>query len=306
MSETVPVTTTVMFADICRSTFLFDQLGDQKASSLIGKLLKQATAITEAQNGVALRSLGDDVLCIFSDPLDALQAAIAIHSESRKHSSSAVSELSMKIGINSGSALLAEHDIYGDTVNTAARLSNFAKAGQTIISNHTVELLNHLPAGLIRPVGEITLKGKPGPLSVFELLDSSQQDEITQIGSNSLQFPRSNQLSIRFQSREHKLDFLLVHYLLGRNPDCDLVVNHPMVSRHHAEIRYDNNEFILVDFSTNGTELITNGQARTLHHSQAALRGNGAIYLGRTVHNKRSEITFHASGGSRPITQTNS
>ncbi len=306
MSEVVPVTTTVMFADICRSTFLFNQLGDKKASLLIGKLLKQAATIVEAQEGVALRTLGDDILCIFSDPLNALQASIAIHSETRNYSSSAGSELAMRIGINSGSALLAKHDIHGDTVNTAARLSSFAKAGQTIISTHTVEMLDHPPAGLIRRVGEITLKGKPGPLSVFELLDSSQQDEITQIGSNSLQFPQSNQLSVSFQSRLYKLDFLLVRYLLGRNPDCDLVVNHPMVSRHHAEIRYANNEFLLVDFSSNGTELITNGQARTLHHSQAALRGNGAIYLGRTVHNKHSEITFHASGGSRPITQTNS
>lgn len=295
MSEAIEVTTTVMFADICRSAYLFSQLGDENASLLIGKLLQQAAAIVEGHGGVALRTMGDDVLCIFSDPLNALQTALAIHAENRKYSSGAGSELSMRIGINSGTALLEKHDIHGDTVNTAARLSSFAKAGQTIITLDTIDMLDHVPAGLIRPMGEISLKGKPGPLPVFELLDSKAQDEITQIGSAALQFPRSNQLAIRFQSRHDKLDFLLIRYQLGRSPDCDLVMDHPMVSRHHAEIRYANNEFVLIDFSTNGTELITNGQARTLHHSQAALRGIGAIYLARTVYNRRSEIAFQVS-----------
>ena len=51
MSETTLVTTTVMFADICRSTYLFNLLGDEKAAILIVKILQQTAAIVEAHDG---------------------------------------------------------------------------------------------------------------------------------------------------------------------------------------------------------------------------------------------------------------
>ncbi len=290
-----------MFADICRSTYLFSQLGDEKAAKLIGEVLQQVASIVEAWDGVVLRTQGDDVLSIFSAPDKALQASVEVHKKIRKFSSDAAGELFMTIGINSGSALLSEGDILGDTVNIAARLSALAKAGQTVVSTHTVEMLDDLPSLLIRPMGEIFLKGKSGPVLVFELLDASQQDEITLVGTAELHQPKSSRLTISFKSRHDKLDFLLVRYLFGRAPECDLILDHPLASRHHAEIRYQNNGFVLIDFTTNGTELITHGNLRTRHHSQAALRGNGSIFLGRTVYNRKYEIAFHASGGSQGI-----
>jgi class 3 adenylate cyclase len=39
MSVTAPVSTTVMFADICRSTYLFNQLGDEAAAGLVVDML---------------------------------------------------------------------------------------------------------------------------------------------------------------------------------------------------------------------------------------------------------------------------
>lgn len=234
MSEATLVTTTVMFADICRSTYLFDQLGDGKAAILIGEVLKQTASIVDEHDGLVLRTKGDDVLCIFSDPDKALQASLNVHKKISEFSSDAAGKLSMRIGINSGSALLSEGDLQGDTVNIAARLSSFAKAGQTVVSAHTIEILDDFSAGLIHPMGEISLKGKSGSLSVFELLDASKQNEITLVGSATLYFPKSNRLTISFQSRHDKLDYLLVRYLFGRNPECDLVMDHPLVSRHHA------------------------------------------------------------------------
>ena len=128
MSQAAPITTTVMFADICRSTYLFNHLGDEKAAILIGELLKQTASVIEACDGTVLRTRGDDVLCIFSDPVNALQASIDVHKKIHEFSSGTVGELSMKIGINSGPAILSVGDILGDTVNIAARLCSFAKA----------------------------------------------------------------------------------------------------------------------------------------------------------------------------------
>jgi pSer/pThr/pTyr-binding forkhead associated (FHA) protein len=50
------------------------------------------------------------------------------------------------------------------------------------------------------------------------------------------------------------LDKLVVK--IGRNLENDLVLNHPTVSRFHAEIRYEERQFILVDMdSSSGTFL---------------------------------------------------
>ncbi|TCC50262.1 FHA domain-containing protein [Kribbella capetownensis] len=54
--------------------------------------------------------------------------------------------------------------------------------------------------------------------------------------------------------------------LIGRSPDCDLILDHPQVSRHHAELlRIDQVTFELRDLgSTNGTTV--NGvPVRTIH-----------------------------------------
>ena len=67
-----------MFADICRSTYLFSQLGDEQAAALIGKTLNHAGSLVQACQGSVLRSMGDDIMCIFDDPHDALRAALDI------------------------------------------------------------------------------------------------------------------------------------------------------------------------------------------------------------------------------------
>jgi class 3 adenylate cyclase len=288
--------TTVMFADICRSTFLFSQLGDEVAARLVYNALESAASIVGANGGKVLRTRGDDVLCIFADTHDALETALAIHRSTRNQPQTPERTLEMRVGVHTGPVLLSDRDITGDTVNTAARLCNIAKGGQTIVSRRAVDGLKTESPGLFRQLGEMSLKGISGPVSPCELLDRELEDEITMVGLSPPASTTSNRLSISFQSVRHEFDFRLVRFLLGRSSDCDLEVPHPLVSRHHAEIRYLNREFVLFDFSTNGTQLLVRGQPRMLHHGQAALRGRGSIFLGRTQYSRQFEISFHASG----------
>jgi class 3 adenylate cyclase len=289
-----------MFADICRSTHLYSELGDDRAAALVNSLLAEATAVVTSVGGRVIRSMGDDVLCTFEQPAQALQAAAGIHEAVRRFSDSSGHNLALRIGMNTGTVILHQDDILGDTVNMAARVAAIAKARQTVVSPHTVDQLEQVPEGLIRPLAQVTLKGKAGPVPLFEFLDTNSAEDITEVGS-ALQFPKSDRLLLHFQSQDVQLDYRLVRFLMGRAPECDLVMEHPLVSRHHAEIRYLNNEFVLLDFSTNGTELVIGGQTVPVHHGQRALRGQGSIYLGRTSYNRSFEIAFDASGGSKRI-----
>jgi hypothetical protein len=66
--------------------------------------------------------------------------------------------------------------------------------------------------------------------------------------------------------------------LLGRGTDCDLRLVDPGVSRHHAELRVENDQVVLVDLgSTNGT--FVNGQPIR----RVALSDGTHISLGRTT-----------------------
>lgn len=299
MTPSKKLFTTIMFADVCRSTYLFSELGDIVAAALLQNTLESTSRMVASNGGKVVRTQGDDVFCLFANPAGALKAALDIHRNTRQLSSRTSAKLEMRIGINTGPVLVSGKDILGDTVNIAARLCNLAKGGQTIVSSSYLKSLKIVPPGLFRDLGDVPIKGKPTPLALFELLDEEQQDEITQVGQPLRAAPASNRLSIAFQGRPFNLDYRLVRFLLGRNHDCDLVVDNPLVSRHHAEIRYLGQGFILTDFSTNGTLVVRDGQRRILQHGQLTLHGRGSIFLGRTNYSYEHEITFHAGGSLR-------
>jgi hypothetical protein len=76
--------------------------------------------------------------------------------------------------------------------------------------------------------------------------------------------------------------------LLGRGTDCDLRLVDPGVSRHHAELRVENDQVVLVDLgSTNGT--FVNGQPIR----RVALTDGTHISLGRTT------LVFRQDGQDR-------
>lgn len=301
MNEPQKILTTVMFADVCRSSWLYARLGDAAAARLVEAALVSAAEQVTARGGSVLRSKGDDILCIFDRTDDALRAALAIHRGARALSADFPDAVEMRIGVNSGPALLSSREIAGDTVNVAARLCELAKGGQTIVSSSCIDHLGSLPPGPVRSLGEVALKGQPRPAPLFEILDEDQPEEITQVAPAARQAPTSNRLALEFQGREFRLDFRLARFLLGRAQDCDLVVDHPLVSRHHAEIRYQGTGFVLTDFSTNGTLLLRHGRRLPVSHAQVALRSRGSLFLGRTLYNREFEISYHASGGSYGI-----
>jgi hypothetical protein len=79
--------------------------------------------------------------------------------------------------------------------------------------------------------------------------------------------------------------------LLGRGTDCDLRLVDPGVSRHHAELRVEEDQVVLVDLgSTNGT--FVNGQPAR----RVVLNDGTTVTLGRTTMIFRTEI--RPGGGS--------
>ncbi len=296
MTANTPEKLTILFADICRSTTLFDQLGDQAAVELVLHATELAAGIVGQNKGVVIGTIGDEVMCTFDLPGDALIAAIQIHSQMASSNTMKKHHLEMRVGIHSGEVLNLRNSVYGDTVNIAARLAQQAKAHQSLVSSTTIESINEDLRGQSRLIGQISLKGKAGMIKVHELLAPDTTDEITEVTATVDQPSRSYLMTARYRTRQMRFDPLLVRFLLGRGMECDQVIDHPTISREHAEFLYRNGQFLVRDFSTNGSVVIQNNKPERLHRSSLELKGSGKIYLGRTLNQQPFCIEFTCSG----------
>lgn len=80
------------------------------------------------------------------------------------------------------------------------------------------------------------------------------------------------------ENGEHAFEVTAPVTVLGRGTDCDLRLVDSGVSRHHAELRFEDDEVVLIDLgSTNGT--LVDGWAA----SRTPLRNGARIEMGHTV-----------------------
>lgn len=297
MTEPSPKGLTILFSDICRSTVLFETIGDQAALDLIMGALNLVADIARKNHGTVIGTIGDEVMCTFNTPEDALIAAQQIHSEMQKNVSMHEHQLAMRVGINSGAVVSVSNSVYGDTVNIAARLAQQAKANQSLISAATIASIRENLRDQLRRVGQLSLQGKAGMIEVYELLVPDDQEAITEVASTREVPDRSFLMTARYLTRQMRFDPMLVRFLFGRGMECDQVIDHPTISREHAEFQYRNGQFLLRDFSTNGSVIVSGNKIESIHRSSMELKGSGKIYLGKTLHQHQYCIEFTCIGG---------
>lgn len=94
-------------------------------------------------------------------------------------------------------------------------------------------------------------------------------------------FKRRPQLTLRYQGQSKELSAFASGFTLGRGSTCDMQVNDRHVSRVHARIEVRDEQFVLVDESTNGTYVRQpDGSIVRLKGRSLVLEGEGAIALG--------------------------
>lgn len=283
MTDNASTDLTILFADICRSTVLFEELGDEQALELVMQAIDLASAIVEQNNGNIIGTIGDEVMCTFVSPEDAIITASQIHYQMKNDPAMQSHQLAMRVGINSGTVVSLSNNVYGDTVNVASRLAQQAKANQSLVSSATIASIRENLRDHLRFIGRINLKGKAGTIEVHEVLESDAKDEITEVSTNAEITGRAFLMTARYRSKQMRFDPMLVRFLFGRSMDCDQVVDHPTVSREHAEFVYQNGQFLFRDFSTNGSVVVRNNRNVNVHRSSVELNSNGKIYLGKTL-----------------------
>lgn len=159
-----PAIRTVLFTDICNSTSLTQQLGDEKAMELLhvhDTVVREALA---ACNGREVKHTGDGIMACFVSAVAAVRCALQIQQELARREQSDL-PVCVKIGAAAGEPVERANDIFGSTVQLAARLCAKAAPNQILVANAVAELC--MGKGLnFQPLGEVELKGFDRPVHV--------------------------------------------------------------------------------------------------------------------------------------------
>jgi len=104
------------------------------------KNLKICRAITdesiETYHGRVFGSAGDSLIAEFASPVDSIVAAVEFQKNLRERNNEVAPEdqMQFRVGLNLGDVIVEGDNLYGDGVNVAARLENFAEAGGICVS----------------------------------------------------------------------------------------------------------------------------------------------------------------------------
>ena len=282
----------VLFADVSGSTKLYESVGDQAALAAIELCLRLFGALTEQHGGRVVKTIGDEIMAVFPGAPEASRAAIDIQLGMREMAPVDKVRLGVRIGLHHGPVMEREGDVFGDTVNLAARLTEMASAGQIITSLETVDLLEPIQKMDCRSLYAIAVKGKEREVGICEVL-WTDTDDATQLVAQRATTDQGKQLRLVYRSRVVVLDDDKRTLTLGREPTTDLVVPDRMASRTHCEISRRQGKFVLVDRSANGTYLTIDGDREiVLRREEAMLRHHGVIALGQSQSTATERVEF--------------
>ena len=285
----------ILFADIAKSTYLYESLGDKVAKNLIDASIAVLSQVTEKHQGSVIKTIGDEIMCTFPTANDAVEAAIEMHQALGDMVFPEKPEFgspNIYVGIQFGTVIRDGGDIFGDAVNVAARMVAQAKQRQIITTEGTIKLLSKEYQSSARCIDTTTVKGKSGAVRIYEVIWEAH--DLTIMATHTPEIPTANyRLELAYQGQSIKLDQNRPSAALGRQKHNDLIINDSRVSRSHARIEYNRGKFTLIDQSSNGTLVRPQGkESILLKREEIQLQGNGIISLGRDV-SPESEAAVH-------------
>jgi adenylate cyclase len=250
----------MLFADVAGSTRLYDTLGDTIAKSLVDECIHMMRTIVARYGGRVVKTIGDEVMCVLPDADNACLAAMDMQLRISAMPASSGVQRAIRAGSHAGPVIEENNDVFGDSVNLAARMAGLAEAMQIITTQATVEQLSPLLRNSTRSIAALSVKGKLDDIAVCEVIWQAG-DELTMVKPSIAQQAIASRLQLRHGTTELVLDLANASVVLGRDTSCQIEILDRMASRQHARIERRSDKFFLVDQSTNGTFVSVAGDA---------------------------------------------
>ena len=232
---------------------------------------------TRAAGGEVVKKLGDGLMATFPTPDAAAACATQMHSAVALLAPPGEAGCALRIGFHAGPVIRRDGDVFGDTVNIAARLAQHAARGQILTSRATARLLSPALRNAARALYSVEVKGKSDKVELWEVL-WQQSPDITDLSQHESAAP----MRLRVRHRGVDIDPSEDGLDIGRDPGGHIVIDDEHVSRRHCSIRQRHGKFVVQDHSANGTYVTLEGEGEiALHREDYVLRGHGWISFGR-------------------------
>jgi adenylate cyclase len=150
----------VSFLDITGYTRLTEERGDEAAAELATRLATLVRGSSREHGGQPVKWLGDGVMFYFPDPGDGVLAALDM-----VEGVAAEALPPARVGIHAGPVVFQEGDYFGRTVNIAARIADYARPGEVLVTQEVVDAADLDGVGFTT-IGPIELKGVAEPLNL--------------------------------------------------------------------------------------------------------------------------------------------
>jgi class 3 adenylate cyclase len=294
--------TTVLFAAVIGREDVYARAGAQKGHDAM-ELCQFRLGRAAASCGARLaKGTEDKVMVLAANPDVAADAASAMHLAIDKLPKTAGVKIGIGIGFHYGPVIQKGDDVYGDTVNLASRLCEYAGSGQILLTEWTAKLLSPLYRGWLRNLDAAQLKGRSDEVGLCELVWRAD-DNATAFVRNREEKPAGPAvLRLKFHGRRMERRREKEALVIGRDAGCGLVVDDEQVSRQHCLIERRKDKFVIKDISTNGTYVTIDGEAeQCLERTELTLRKRGWIAFGTPrVHAKEIVQFFCGPAPVRP------
>jgi len=152
----------VAFVDLTGFTRFAEEHGDKVAASVALQLGELTATVAARHGGRLVKLLGDGVLVRFDDPVHAVEGSLDL-----LQALPAAGLPSAHAGVESGTLIARDGDIFGRTVNTAARIADAAPDGRLYLTERLAREL--ATEGFeLRPAGSVELQGI-GPTALVDV-----------------------------------------------------------------------------------------------------------------------------------------
>ena len=287
----------VLFADIAGSTKLYDTLGDAQAKTLIDECLGIMRGVVARYAGRVIKTIGDEVMCVLPDADSGHLAAADMQLKVAALPAVSNVKRAIRVGFHVGPVIEESSDVFGDTVNMAARMAGLARGMQIITTLATVERLSLALRSSTRQIAALSVKGKGDDIEVCEVIWQAGED-LTMATASITPALTQTKLHLTHGASELVLEQANATVLLGRDAGCQIVLADRKASRVHARIERRRDKFFLVDQSSNGTFVTFAGETEvTLRREEVMLRGQGRIAFGHSIGESSEETVDFAARG---------
>ncbi|MCH8187367.1 MAG: adenylate/guanylate cyclase domain-containing protein [Proteobacteria bacterium] len=159
---------TVLFTDIVGSTKSTQELGDEGAQVIVRAHNSIVRKALSAHGGAEIKHTGDGIMATFTKSASAVEGAIEMIEGLEEHNKATPDlPLHIRIGLNAGEPILEDNDIFGSTVQMAARICDAAESDQILVSMVVREMCGGKKLKF-EEAGRFAMKGIEEPVTLYD------------------------------------------------------------------------------------------------------------------------------------------